>query len=295
MPRRYAVMGNCQADGFAQVLCALRPDAVVDRPAPEPGPGGVEAMVARLADYDAVFAQPVRKRGAGLLRSDILAERVPRLVLYPMLSFRGFHPDEIGLVRAGAWLGGPIGTLHSLIATAAFLEGLSAERAARLYNRFVFASLGYFDEYERSMAFLEKTSAEIGFDLPVAALRRLGNFMHTTVHPRIEAIATLVPVALRRAGETVPDGAERDLKLVNYLGRMACFATYPEIARHLGLPAGTGFLRHKRYAVASGGRAMSLPEFIRDSYAILQAAPDTELDVPVVTSARAVLRAAGLR
>lgn len=296
MPRRYAVYGNCQAAVFATCLQLLRPDAKVEMP-DRKRIVDWDAMIERdqLKTCDLVFVQPTREQSSGALVEHPLVQRLPRVVVYPCLMFRGFHPDEINLLHDGRGLPGPVGAMHSIVATAAFLEGLPPERAHRLFNRFVFATLGYFDEYERSFAFLKQVSERIGFPLPAAELRALGTFMHTPIHPTTEAVAIIATAALHKAGEDIEPETWRGVALPRVLGRMSQFAVYPEIARHLGLERPLPFALNKRRAVAVGKRTLDLIEFIRAAYEILGSVPAASLDAPAVTSAREVLRAAGLR
>jgi hypothetical protein len=295
MTRRYATIGNCQAAAFADVLRALRPDAVVERVVPDKDPDAAAATLARLAEFDVVFSQPSRASRSGAFRTELLRDHVKSLVIYPVLTFRGFHPDEVGVVRANAALASPLGSLHSQIAVVSFLEGLSPERAERLYNRFVYARLGYFDEYERSMAYIDETVRQLDFPLDTGDLRKLGTFMHSTVHPRIAAIALIVRGALRKAGEPCSEEEIAGLKVDDGLARMARYAIFPEIAGALSLRGDMTFVQHKRAASSGGGRGLLLGDFIRKSYAAYAAAPDADFDTAALSSARAVLKASGLR
>lgn len=297
MAQRFAVLGNCQSSGFSKALAALRPDAQVDSfsYADLGGPEAGAEVAARLPGYDVVFSQPALRERHGALRTDRLAEKLPRLVLYPAITFRGFHPDEISVIHRGRSLLSPSGRSYSLLCVAAFLEGLPASRAEKLYNSYVYGALGYYGEYARSLSFLQQAAGRIGYDLPVADWLQHGPFMHSSVHPKILVLASLAPIALRKAGEEPAPEATHASRIRDSLARLSTFPVYPEIARRIGVAGDTVFLRRGGGGIAEEERRIALPDFVAGSYAMLQEAKGADFDTPVILAAREALRAAGLR
>jgi hypothetical protein len=290
--KRYAVVGNCQSAGFAAGIKAIQPDAEVDVYSYRMLMND-EAIVQRLETLDTVFAQPALRASYGAVRTEQLSKRLRNMVLFPAITFRGFHPDEISLQADGKDLSSPIGGAHSLIAAAAYAEGLSAARATRLFNAYVYSALGYFEEYERSLAFLKEAAARTGLTLPIDAWRAQGSFMYSGIHPKAFVIASIVPLAMARAGEAVPAGEPPAIR--DGLAKMGVLPVFPEIAGRLGFKGDTIYLKNARLRGPDGDRRIGLEDYVAGCFAIYRANPGVNLDLPQIAAARERLRAAGLR
>ena len=69
-----------------------------------------------------------------------------RVSLYPHIAFSGFHPDIRAFSYDGAPVPSPTWNLHSAIIMAAFANGIPARDVPDLFNAYVFAVLGFFDD-----------------------------------------------------------------------------------------------------------------------------------------------------
>ena len=107
---RLAVVGCCQAHGYAHALAHLLPEAEVE---------SVEAVVSR--NHDQLDAAAALLRGCDLLfTQDFGAEFGPLATAalpalgppvhrLPLVAFAGYHPDMVYLTSAGQVQGSPAG------------------------------------------------------------------------------------------------------------------------------------------------------------------------------------------
>jgi hypothetical protein len=238
---RIGVLGNCQAAGLGACLQAWSPrihtlvHTVTQFDFKDPPT--IAAVVADLAACDKVLVQNMgdtRPDLADLVR--IARDAAPeKTLLWPVVTFNGFHPDCVYALRDGAPADGAIGPYHSALACAAWLEDLAATRALKLFNAFTYAALGYFDAFAAAATVLQDRADRLGFDLD--DLRRTSMvFMHTINHPTIDALMSVAAQALDRLGLPRPDRAERP---IDALASGPIWPVYPEIARRLNLSADT--------------------------------------------------------
>lgn len=272
------LIGNCQSGTIRDVLRIWLPRAEIDhvQATHADTAGRAEALAASIPGYDLVLTHPIERARFGPLRHAALrAAAHPNLHFIPPLSFGGFHPDHVSLGDAQGNLGGPMGESQSAIIAAGFVAGLAPERVARLFNSFVYARLGYFDEFAlASQAF---TAHLAGFGLDGAALLRHWQgrvFMHTVIHPKPFAIADLCHALLRRLGLIGEVPRELGDVLGDRLLPLPVWPVYPEIGRRLGVP---GHLWFRGSIPIRGDRlldVMDLPGVIDRSYAHFATMPE---------------------
>lgn len=255
------VLGNCQAWGLAACLGARRPDWQVE--SRFVGDLASEQAVSDLADqlpsYDLVVAQSLTKARYAPLRLKRLARGVRRLASFPRVVWTGLHPDMIKIGMADGTLApSPTGNLSSKIASAAFVMGLSPSRACDLFNAYVFARLGYFDEVAKAERFQLDLGAEAGLDLApvIARWRRLGVFMHHPMHPKIAVSDTLAVEALNALGED--QGAVDNLP-PDPLSSDNVWPVLPPLALRLGVDGGVTYRSRT-------GDSYDLQAFVAASY-----------------------------
>lgn len=268
---KIAVVGNCTVDTIAACLGALLPAEVEAFWAQPSRAAEAEVFAARLGDFDVVCAQTY---SSGPFAQDRLAREAKRLVRFPVLNFSGFHPDNVMIPAVR----GPMGFNHSAIIVAGFLMGLPPRRTARLFNRLVFASLGYFDRYEEERRRLVEHGAERSFDLDAGLAVWSKPFLHDIQHPRYEPLAWLSERLAALVGgplRTVDLLALAVRATVDKTRYNATWPIYPAIAAHLGMtPPGPPIFRFEGRQTAEGRVTTELPlgEFIHRSYAIYREA-----------------------
>jgi tetratricopeptide (TPR) repeat protein len=295
-PLRLAVIGNCQAYGIGLCLRALAPEVEVMsiqwadiRDAED-----AERFVAGLSDYDAVISHPTKSVAMPALATADLGRRVKALHLVPSIHFTGFHPDVVWLPgppwKGQAW---PFGAYHSGLVMACFTMGLPPDRTLELFNAYVFAALGYFDEYAKAVEHHARAGQALGFDVGglMAADGLSRPFMHVPNHPTIPFVFALCRQLCARLGISAQAGEPPPDPFADH----AVWPVYPEIAKRIGCEGSLVFrARRSRTAREPADRMLALDEVVAQSYRLLAAMPPEALDLPRVTDARAVLERLGV-
>ena len=217
---------------------------------------------------------------AGPLATFLVRRTARNCHLLPPLRFAGFHPDAISVPLDGACLGGPTGTLHSRIALLAYLTGYTPEDAGGLYNRLVFARLGYFASFARERADLLRRFLAYRINLaPIFdSWAAAGCFMHSPDAPRMGVMRDLARLICGMAG-LAPDEGSPERSAVNSLqDPLALLPSHPlfaDIAARLGLPPEGDFSPPQP---ADGARHAYRPEvFLQGSYDIFRRTPRAAL------------------
>jgi len=229
--RRIAVVGNCNASILANCLRVLRPhddiravhvDQVVRADAD-----------AQLGNFDLVLAV-ANADEFGI--SSHLAQ-CKRVLTWPNVVFFGFHPDITYFGIDGRPVRSAMGDYNSHIVASAYAQGLSTRETARLFNRLVYAKLGFFDKYAISRAALLVAAEHCGLDLheALAGWEQAGVFMYSINHPKLVVLADIAKALLRSAD--LPFDADLPLldAVPDHLAHGGIWPVYPEIARAIGV------------------------------------------------------------
>jgi hypothetical protein len=184
------------------------------------------------------------------------------MIKVPIISFMAFHPDctylrqkDTGQVLSPNY--------NSGIAVWGYLNGLEVKDCARLFNRQVFADLGYLSAWEASVRYLQGTFSrtDVEFNLFMPRVKRTGIFMHTFNHPKLIALSRIAQIASRKMG--APDSIlEDDVEAPDGLGVLGSWPVYPEIGDNLAVPSS--------YRWRPGGLS-SLDEYLAAVYRIYDA------------------------
>jgi capsular polysaccharide biosynthesis protein len=231
-------------------------------------------FAAALASCDHVISQDAAPE-YGALSTPALRATVRRLHVLPGFRFAGFHPDTVNIVLDGAEVGGPTGVQHSRIAVAGFLAGLSVRETADLYNRLVFARLGYFDKFAAERAALLARYGAYGIDLRDAFDAWLvpGCFMQGVHQPRMRVMLDLARAVCALAG-LEPTAAAVESDLPDPLAGLPLHPVFPDIAKACGVAPSGAF----RGAAAPGRRAP-----VMGAEAFVKACQDLFRRTPVAT------------
>lgn len=276
---RFAVIGNCQTEGFRDCLRAYFPAADIAwfSVGVAGAAGRAPGFEATLDRCDRIFAQPVEHPRLGPLRfSELKRRRGDRLSVVPAIAFTGFHPDCVYLDDGQGGLRGPMGAYHSALAAGAWAAGLDAARACRLFNALVFGRLGYFAQYAESSGLLRAHCASHGLELgdrPGTTWGRGAAFMHTINHPTALVIADLCTLILSGSlGIRAIDPLVLREVMGDRLAAQPVWPVYPEIGRRIGVPG--GYLFRAAVAEGQGIRVMDLAGFVARSFAHYDRQPD---------------------
>ena len=237
MALKLAVVGNCQALGVAQCLSLLLPRAEVTGVswATIISPQHAEPVAKALESCDLVLSQVTHQDRYGALRADALSGRLERLFYFPRIAFTGFHPDLIGMAAVKS----PLGGAHSALILAGHGLGLPGERIAELFNAYVYARLGYFEEYAKAEAYLIESVRQTELELTedMADWGRQGAFVHTPTHPAIRVLRSMARALCVRTGLDIEGAGEPPDALLESV----IWPVYPEIAKRLGVAGSLAF------------------------------------------------------
>ena len=234
---KIGVLGNCQAHGVAQCLRLFAPEVDVVARSVSLADGDraevIAEIAAEMAACDLALIQTLEDVQPRLtvLFETALAQSGPHARRWPPIIFRGFHPDCVYVMREGQATDGLVGPYHSALLCAAWAEGLPPERAARLFNAFAYAALGYVDAFDQAAALLDGQARRHGFDLSAFLEAPAAPFMHTVNHPRIEILQAVAAQTLDLAGvarsmtASMPD---------DDLAQGPIWPAYPELAQRGG-------------------------------------------------------------
>ncbi len=257
------VIGNCQARELTKCFQRHYPDLEVrcyfsgyeeDR----------QRVDEEVASLDVVISQwfpddfPV-------LGTSGLRGRSRSFISVPMFSFTGFHPDITYLKEKGADFASPVGAYHSRIVAGSYVLGLAEKRVGRLFNKFVYQGLGYFDELPKASARFNQVHEKVGFKLSTESFSV--PFMHTVNHPTGLAISLLTKELAEKIGlDTDGWSTEADIA-EDGLADDTVWPIYPELARAFGGEGSTSFqITNRKPNITKN--PISLEEFIAGSYEI---------------------------
>lgn len=274
------MIGNCQADGVAQALRLLLPDARVSLlpvASLARNHGSLDRLKDHLGGFDHVFSQFFPEGFVEGGNVHALAGGDIPLKLFPTLLFPGFHPDmvhvgDVGALSAARLVPSPVGPYHSAIALCAYLEGLSAETAVGLFRDAVFARLGYYAAWDDATAYLLGSARDVGFplDRELALWSRRGCFMHVLNHPKLFVLGDIARRLALGAGLAPLPVAVEDY-LADELAADAVWPLYPDIAGRYGLQGATLFKAKGRPGAVPV--LYDLPDFVARSFAIYRRHP----------------------
>jgi hypothetical protein len=234
------VSSNCQTNGLAAVMRRIFSKAVVTAVpvlgAMDQAPQSPALLKALAASQVWITFTPkdITDKVLAALNGHQL-----QVIQVPAIGFSAFHPD-LCYVRNERT--NTLTTQHynSAIAAWAYMRGVDRVAAQRLFNLRSYRELGYFDQWQSSRDFLERSfkycKLQDCFDEFFLHVQRRGLFMHSTNHPRIEVLERLGKLlALKLAPEH--DTKARELDVEDELANVK-WPLYPEVADHLALPGG---------------------------------------------------------
>lgn len=163
-----------------------------------------------------------------------------RVFKIPALSFAAFHPD-ICYVRNQNDNDLVMPHYNSRIGVWAYNRGLSVDQTLPLFSAEVFGAVGYLNRWDSEVQHLqrqfERTDLKNEFEAVHRRLRRMGCFMHSINHPRVELIIEIARAVARALQlPTVDKGAE--ILFSDVLDNVN-WPIYPAIAESLGLSTGS--------------------------------------------------------
>jgi hypothetical protein len=233
--KRIHICSNCQTEGLAEALTVILSDDRIS-----------QSQISPLAT-DRGYLTPILEDGIDVLvTSDNrywgaeLKEEFPALqvVRVPKIVFPAFHPDIIYAVdseqRRIQCLNADY---HSALCLWGWKNGLSPEHTIVLFSERTFYELGYLHTWDSSCLALQTRFKEARLDFSTfwRKVKRLGAFMYSSNHPKVEVICEVAKqIAVKLgAAESIYDEPIQDL-LTETLDAIR-WPIYPPIAHQLGL------------------------------------------------------------
>jgi hypothetical protein len=270
--RRIIVTGNCAMPGLVAALRLIFPrDSIQHHRIWEEDNASIAAS---LTDADIWIAHPVHDNKELLERSGTRAKQV----VCPPLLFGGFHPDMVYAWRNDGSFFQGLSPYHSAIALWAWRRGLDVPDAVGLFKPEIFRRLGYYEAYRGEVDALRAgfMTSSLDFSWFWLRVKRMGVFMHTLNHPRVEPIvlvAKLIAVELGMSSEVLQQPLERYVQ--DELLPIAVWPVYPDLAAHLGIPGS--------YLFSFGPLTFSLEEFLETQWAAYGDADPDGVRCPRIT------------
>jgi hypothetical protein len=287
---RVAVVGGCHVSGISLALRALLPGATVNA-----WHVGVSLPAEKIAEempsHDVIVTQGLDLSGWGDLEITKLREKygaTKRVVFVPTTIFTGLHPDLTHVDYQGDVLNTPMGTMHSVIAIAAYTMGINPYQTARLFNAATYEKLGYMNSFQTAAERLIEQLEFYGYNIVPHLDRWLlsGAFMHTANHPRIDVLSSLATLAAIKA-ELIPPDTMPPEGLTDYLGTHERCPVYPEIAKGIGFDGSLIWHRSTHLCQLGESREWSIDEAVYALHTLYDSCPGINLLTSRVKSARA--------
>lgn len=236
MSRRIGVSGGCQTGGIVDALKLLLPEdeiRIVGMQIPTPD----EEFFKNIRDIDVLLTAVYQYIDCSRLE---IENPVLKVIRWPQLYFRAFHPD----ITMASYDNTAIRSMGcpyvSNICLWGWLNNLNEGQIIRLYNKDVFAALGYFDLWDHSVASLRADfeRCNLSFQSFFLPVQRQGVFMHADSHAKLSPI---VHVARQLAGQLGADARRLAEPIEDYLADPLIFDTvwpvYPAIGENLSVPS----------------------------------------------------------
>jgi hypothetical protein len=211
----------------------------------------------------------------------------------PYFYLRGFHPDSFHLGVADKSVPSVLrtGNLHSRIAAACSVLGLTQRETVAAFNSTTYEAVGYFSAFQSEERNLLARFAAKGIELAQAyeRWRSSGNFLYTYNHPKAFVFNDILLEAL--AGRFIDEAQRRSAHAAlgavpDYLKPSIRWPVYPEIAARHGIE--TDFLW--RTGVSAGPVSFTLDEFVAQTFETLAHRPELTADcIPGFEYCRAAL------
>lgn len=241
---KIGVLGNCDTGAITTSLRQLVLEASVT-PLALKGAGLSDYLDANLPDFDLIFVNS----------STYVADRGrdvdPRVIVYPQITFRPFHPD-----CCYVWLSNNslIENYNSAICVGCFVRGLSVEQTVSCFNKEVYDYLGYFSRWDDGVKKLKHDFEHYNVDFTKFFLRakRSGVFMHSINHPTKDAFTALSALLAMKIGAS-EDALDKPVFFPDPLANFA-WPVYPEIGEIFSAPGA--------YVWLYAGKYLGLHDFI---------------------------------
>ncbi len=266
---RVALIGNCQVSALANLFKRsrrLHVSAVADINQQE-SDLYKEALfqINKKHDLDFVLSHPFSDNFGELATTKLNQQLREKFATFTNIYFDGLHPDITYVGNFDDRVQSPMGDYHSKIIFACYLRDLSIAECRSMFNASTYDRFGFFRRYEDSFAELEQRDATntIPFARILREMTATTQTMLTSNHP---TAATLFELGRHMARYVNVDPSDLSPHLFNSsLSEDCLWPVYPELREVHNLRWEMSMYFYPR--LSSGGRPLTLDEFIAGSYA----------------------------
>jgi len=250
------VIGNCQSGRIGMAMKTMMGNlASVDTF--NPFITATNGNNQDYSSYDYIFYHSICQNIIDVHKEQIKG----KVILYPRLVFRGFHPDMAYVRVNNKVIRTHTGDYSSALILFAYLQNLSIKQTLTLFNAKTFDLLGYNNVWLESCEQLITEGRATNFDftgLPHKWLK-YGCFMNSINHPKIRMVSDIAKHLLDQ--ENIKYKITSALEFIPDVDRAgAIWGCYPEIAEQLGIEGYYGFsFKHN---------VLDLHDFIEHSYQV---------------------------
>lgn len=193
--KRIGVWGACDTGGLSASLALLLHNYEVSALRPPTEDNLRNAWIESMQERVDILVVPISWQQPGwelAVQLDELRKAGLQVVSYPLIVFRAFHPDMAYAYR-GALANLISPPYNSKIVAWSYANKVSISQVVIFFNESVFSALGYFDIWnqEVSKLQLEFEKCNLDFQFFYWKVKRMGAFMHSFNHPKIQAIVAL--------------------------------------------------------------------------------------------------------
>ena len=262
-----ALVGNCQASALSAVLkhsTAIDCRHVLD--VNGRGSKYVADVVFKIYNktgIDHLLSQPMSDEFDDVSSKRLKAHYQSRFANYTNIYFSGLHPDLTYFGGFGQRVTSPLGDYHSRIILACFFQGRSVRECLAAFNGGVYEKLGYFLQFEHSLAELARRDegSQIKFAAHFAEMTRTTLTMLSVNHPTLE---TMVEFARVMEAHLTDRSSVLTPSVSSYpLATGPIWPLYPELREQHRLPYETTFDFHPAEGM---GPPLCLEDFVLASY-----------------------------
>ncbi len=267
--QRISVVGSCNVGGIAESLKHIYPDADVKCYHLGVFPKiSDDDLISDLRQADFVITQVASfDVGIPFSMGHLQSLNIP-FIYIPVVVFSGFFPDNTYILDGQTVLSGVGADFHSIIVAASFLNETPVKQVPKLFNKFTFSVLGYFETVSHSKERLLTNFSQSRLKIDNVFdewIRDKKKFMYAMNHPSILTLFDCTVVALMEYGY-LRNRVQIPPDIYDYLESTFNYPIYPSIAEVWGMEGGT---LHKlnTYFVASGeSRDLPLEKYCQLSY-----------------------------
>jgi hypothetical protein len=185
-----------------------------------------------------------------ILGANFIEESKIKIFKIPGIDFIGLFPDKNNTIITNSSQRFP--SKFSTIALWGFKNNFSVDETCLLFNSHTYNRLNYYDYYDLSVKYLRSNFisanlSDFDFKKYYFNVKRLGKFMHTPNHPRIECLVQLTKILASKIVNRDPNMIFDVSIVIPDALDSHCDPVYKELADYIGCSGGYTWKRGDKY------------------------------------------------